>query len=709
MQQSTISIYGPFQALNSNGNRVELASTKARHIFTALILAYPEPVQRESLSRTIWPDSSDESRKVRVRQEVGILREFTSQVGHDEMLVVDKGYLALKVEGIFIDCIESRRLYDAYASTLLLDDRLQNLTAQIELLGRGQIAPDAQNLFDAERKRKDSRLTTMRIELTKLYIDAGRLPEARKILDAVLDLYPDNEVAKALNARLLEAPVRVQTAKTATPTPDSPPQPRKTLLEWFKTADWKVRFAIAAATFAVLGAFFFPSKVTLVSAPKTLVKTPPISEIIGYQHTPGPGELNDSEFLGVSRSTDGLVAVAGIVKTKTEDVDGLVTLLGTDMKPRWTRRVSSASHDADRLEAVQFDAAKNVFAAGETYSITQPKSAEGWYGSVVSYDVNGKLRFQATTRRKIIHGSEVKRVVVADERGGAWYCSSTAENSKEQIFATHFDNTGRIISDIVISGIQAKVIAFSRHTQDEYCVIANAKSSATSAANDWFMATFTNDGRILWTSKIDGPAKADDLITSESLTTEAEYHFVAGLMTSSKSPNDVPQLVPTLATVNVHTGAIGRQISLTSDIPNPYVTLNDLSKKGELQLAIYESTVDSRKPISLNILDAVTGAIKQSEKVTLPDGQYLTNVRRFVSNPKTGTIQLITNTARDIGTNASQAIVVSTMKPSGEMTHSIYKNVDRVTLNVFEQTVGVGQVDMGGRWAGTVFYIPYPD
>ena len=102
MQQSTISIYGPFQALNSNGNRVELASTKARHIFTALILAYPEPVQRESLSRTIWPDSSDESRKVRVRQEVGILREFTSQLGHDEMLVVDKGYLALKLDGIFI-------------------------------------------------------------------------------------------------------------------------------------------------------------------------------------------------------------------------------------------------------------------------------------------------------------------------------------------------------------------------------------------------------------------------------------------------------------------------------------------------------------------------------------------------------------------------------------------------------------------------------
>ena len=709
MQQSTISIYGPFQALNSNGNRVELASTKARHIFTALILAYPEPVQRESLSRTIWPDSSDESRKVRVRQEVGILREFTSQLGHDEMLVVDKGYLALKVEGIFIDCIESRRLYDAYASTLLLDDRLQNLTAQIELLGRGQIAPDAQNLFDTERKRKDSRLTTMRIELTKLYIDAGRLPEARKILDAVLDLHPDNEVAKALNARLLEAPVRVETAKTATPTPDSPPQPRKTLLEWFKTADWKVRFAIAAATFAVLVAFFFPSKVALVSAPKTLVKTPPISEIIGYQHTPGPGELNDSEFLGVSRSTDGLVAVAGIVKTKTEDVDGLVTLLGTDMKPRWTRRVSSASHDADRLEAIHFDATKNVFAAGETYSIKQPQSAEGWYGSVVSYDVNGKLRFQATTRRKIIHGSEVKRVIVADERGGAWYCSSTAENSKEQIFATHFDSTGRIISDIVISGIQAKVIAFSRHTQDEYCVIANAKSSATSAANDWFMATFTNDGRILWTSKIDGPAKADDLITSESLTTEGEYHHVAGLMTSSKSPNDVPQLVPTLATVNVHTGAIGRQISLTSDIPNPFVTLNDLSKKGEIQLTVHESSVDSRQPISLNVMDAVTGAIKHAEKVTLPDGQYLTHVRRFVSNPKTGTMQLVTNTARDIGTNASQAIVVSTIKPSGERTHSIYKNVDRVTLNVFEQTVGVGQVDMGGRWAGTVFNIPYPD
>jgi hypothetical protein len=223
------------------------------------------------------------------------------------------------------------------------------------------------------------------------------------------------------------------------------------------------------------------------------------------------------------------------------------------------------------------------------------------------------------------------------------------------------------------------------------------------------MASFTHDGRILWTSKIDGPANADDLITSESLSREAEYHYVAGLMTSSKSPNDVPQLVPTLATVNVHTGAIGRQISLTSDIPNPYVTLNELSKKGEIQLTVHESSIDSRQPISLNVLDAVTGAIKHAEKVTLPDGQYLTHVRRFVSNPKTGTMQLVTNTARDVGTNASQAIVVSTHKPSGEMTHSIYKNVDRVTLNVFAQTVGVGQVDMGGRWAGTVFYIPYPD
>jgi hypothetical protein len=223
------------------------------------------------------------------------------------------------------------------------------------------------------------------------------------------------------------------------------------------------------------------------------------------------------------------------------------------------------------------------------------------------------------------------------------------------------------------------------------------------------MATFTNDGRILWTSKVDGPAKSDDFITSESLSTEAEYHYVAGLVTSSKSPNDVPQLVPTLSTINVHTGAIGRQISLVSDIPNPYVTLNDLSKKGELQLTVHESTIDSRQPISLHVLDAVTGAIKRTVSVTLPDGQYLTHVRRFVSNPKSGTLQLITNTARDIGTNASQGIVISTYKPTGELTHEIYKNVDRVTMNVVEQTFGVGQVDMGGRWAGTVFNLPYPD
>ena len=710
MQKPSINIYGPFKTLDSNQDQVDLASTKARHILTALILAYPEPVQRESLCRMMWPESSDESRKTRLRQELGILREYASRLQQDDFLVVDKGILALNVDGIDVDCLESRQLYAAYASTLPLDDRLQNLTEQIRILGRGQIAPDAPNLFETERKRKCTRLTTARIELTKLYMDAGRFPEARKVLDAVLDEHPDNEIAKALNARLLETPIQVPKQAPVTQETKHTNPPKQTLREWYAKSNWKVRLAIAAATLAVLVPFVFPSKVILVSpTPTTLVKTPPISQIIAYQHTPGPGELDDSEFIGVARNPDGLVAVAGIVKTKTEDVDGLVTLLGTDMKPLWTRRVSSASHDADRLESVQFDTAHNVFAAGETYSITKLKSAEGWYGSVVSYDAKGKLRFQATTRRKIIHGSEVKRRVVADERGGAWYCTSTADNGKEQIFATHFDSVGRIINDIVISGVQAKVIAFSRHTQDEYCVIANAKSTPGSAANDWFMATFTNDGRILWTSKVDGPAKSDDFITSESLSTEAEYHYVAGLVTSSKSPNDVPQLVPTLSTINVHTGAIGRQIPLVSDIPNPYVTLNDLSKKGELQLTVHESTIDSRQPISLHVLDAVTGAIKRTVSVTLPDGQYLTHVRRFVSNPKSGTLQLITNTARDIGTNASQGIVISTYKPTGELTHEIYKNVDRVTMNVVEQTFGVGQVDMGGRWAGTVFNLPYPD
>jgi hypothetical protein len=134
-----------------------------------------------------------------------------------------------------------------------------------------------------------------------------------------------------------------------------------------------------------------------------------------------------------------------------------------------------------------------------------------------------------------------------------------------------------------------------------------------------------------------------------------------------------------------------------------------MSRRDELDVAIQESTVDSRTPIILNILDKVTGAMKQTGKVTLPDGQYLTHVRRFVSNPKTGTLQLITNTARDIGTSQSQAIVVTTIKPSGETTHEVYKNIDRVTVNVVNQIYGVGQVDMGGRWPATLFTLPYPD
>jgi hypothetical protein len=208
---------------------------------------------------------------------------------------------------------------------------------------------------------------------------------------------------------------------------------------------------------------------------------------------------------------------------------------------------------------------------------------------------------------------------------------------------------------------------------------------------------------------MDGPANADDFITSESLTGEGEYHYIGGLMTTSKSPNDVARLSPTLATINVHTGTVGRKIALSSDIPNSSVSLFNMSRRDELDVTIQESSVDSQTPISLNIVDMVTGAMKQTGKVTLPDGQYLTHVRRFVSNPKTGTLQLVTNTARDVGTSQSQGIIISTIKPSGEVTHEVYKNIDRVTVNVINQIYGVGQVDMGGRWPATLFTLPYPD
>ncbi|MFM7186519.1 MAG: hypothetical protein ACKO14_01745, partial [Armatimonadota bacterium] len=137
------------------------------------------------------------------------------------------------------------------------------------------------------------------------------------------------------------------------------------------------------------------------------------------------------------------------------------------------------------------------------------------------------------------------------------------------------------------------------------------------------------------------------------------------------------------------------------------VSIFGYSRNGEIQMVVKESLVDSRVPIDLYVFDTVTGAIKQSHKLTLPDGTFLTQVRRFVTNPKDGTLQVITNSARDIGTNQSQLIVVSTITKSGQTTHEIFKNTDRVTLNTISTTIGVGQVDMGGRWPATVFSLPY--
>ncbi|MFM7188273.1 MAG: hypothetical protein ACKO14_10715, partial [Armatimonadota bacterium] len=326
-------------------------------------------------------------------------------------------------------------------------------------------------------------------------------------------------------------------------------------------------------TTVLIVTYVIPRKVTLVTPTSmTLVKTPSISQIIAYQHSPAPDELDESEFLDVARSANALTAVTGIVKTKTEDVDGLVTLLGPDMKAKWTRRFTSASHDCDRLESVRFDGVNNVYAGGETYLVKQSDRQDGWYGSVVSYDPDGKLRFQAFTRKRVIHGSEVKRRIVADERGGVWFCSSTAESGKEQIFATHFDRNGLIINDITLSGIQAKVLAFNRHTQDEYVVCANAVTSKQGDSVSGLVASFNSDGRILWTSTIE-PASGTFTTTSEILAVQDEYHYIGGVSyTRDKGSNQV-QLEPSLAFVNVHTGATWRVSSVKPEIPNPVVSI----------------------------------------------------------------------------------------------------------------------------------------
>lgn len=127
----------------------------------------------------------------------------------------------------------------------------------------------------------------------------------------------------------------------------------------------------------------------------------------------------------------------------------------------------------------------------------------------------------------------------------------------------------------------------------------------------------------MWTSTIE-PASGTFTTTSEILAVQDEYHYIGGVSyTHDKGSNQV-ELVPSLAFVNVHTGAVWRVSSVEPDIPNPIVSIFGYSRSGEIQVVVKESLVDSRVPIDLYVFDTVTGAIKHSHKLTLPDGTFLT-------------------------------------------------------------------------------------
>jgi len=650
-----------------------------------LILSDNHSVKRSTLVASIWPESSAESRKVRLRQELANIRDFLTSLGCPDRLIVDKDQITFDISGITIDFIAiSGALSDFEASPVLHANKVLTLLTK---LGDNIPAPDLHEMFGREQRRFSNRVETARLHLAKYLLEHSRQQDALRVLSDILDINPGHPLAGALRDKAM--------LTITSPQPEQASLQTAPVNTTTRLTPNSHKWSILGVSIPVLAAISYFA-MTFVGSKKLSTALLNVNDIRLYQDAAAPGELPDSE--GASAFAEkGYIAVAGFTRTLKDDIDGITLLLDPNGSLLWRERFHSSSHDCDRFFQVIQDQQGNVFSAGESY-LTKPEVVtEGWYGRVVSYTRDGKLRFAARTNMPVTNINGVVRLV-PDAKGGCWLYTTTLYKKRYFIMATHISSTGVVLSERLLDDCAAILSDVRGASDGSQYVFGTAEVGAgTEAHRDWYAVKVNQDGETVWSEHLDGPAPGtSDDERCTGLLDVKDSVMLYGVMDwpGNKQQQSAKVLSPTIAKLDETTGNVIKLTQIPTSISSPLVRCWDIFPRTQVLVVLWPLRDTDAQSIEWYLIHKVTGVIEQHGKVTLP--KNLTAISALAGNvTQQGDVQLAVSARQNKAGLLPTAVILSTSHPAGDVTQQIIKHPP--VLKVSSQTNGyvVGQISNG--------------
>lgn len=663
-------------------------STRARTILIALILSDDHAVKRSTLVASIWPESSAESRKVRLRQELANIRSFLATLGCPDSLTVDRDQIRFDISGINIDFITiSAALNDFEASP---EHHADNVLVLLSQLGNNVVAPELQELFGREQRRFSNRVEASRLHLAKYLLDHGRQQDVFRVLSDILDINPENSLALTLREKAMLTP----TIQATRPTLIEATAANSTRIHKPFTRNWPLlAVSIAIASFLIyLGMIAIGGK-------KTSTTMLDVNAIRLYTDRTERGELPDSEGTSAYEQ-NGYIAVAGFTKTQQDDSDGITLLLDPSGRLLWRERFHSISHDCDRFFQVIQDRQGNVFSAGESY-LTKPEVVtEGWYGRIVSYTRYGKVRFAVRTDKPVANVNGVVRVVPADD-GGCWLYTTTLRNKRYFIMATHFSSRGVLVSERLLDDCPAILSDVRAASDGAQHIFGTAEVAAGTAAHrDWYAVKLNKGGETVWSEHLDGPApgRSDDERCTGILDVKDSV-MLYGVMDwpGNGQQQRAKLLSPTIARLDETTGNVIKLTQIPTTISSPLVRCWDIYPRTQVLVVLLPLRDTDAQTIEWYLVHKVTGIIEQKGKISLPNNLTAISTLSGTVTPK-GDVVISVSARPNRAGSLPSAVMIATTSPSGYVAMQLAEHLP--ILKFTSQTNGyvVGQIaDAAGR------------
>ena len=551
----------------------EVKLTRKTWYVLALLATAPDTeMLRLELTEIAWPLSDDRSRDVLMHKWRKSVVDAFAELGAQPVVVISERVVKLDTTLIKIDYLECLRIGNVILKSLSAAETLQ-ATLEFDGLATDQVLiaghPEA---FETQRAE----------------FDALRIQCLERGWRAAMTCGDDSS-AERFSDRLR--------ALGYTGTLETEPETDEFVLrKGSKPRDFSRGIAAALlvgliCTPVILGKLSQPPPARRMSGSLIPDQAPTyIGRFVQYEYKPKPEDnVTLSEAVATIQVPGGGAITTGVVRHRNLDQQILTVRTSKKRTLNWSTLTPQIQGMQYFPEAIITDAFGNVFVGAHVNIMSAVAAGRkpGRYLSLLKYSADGKLLSTSISTVREDKPLQLIRVV-SDTQGGAWlFTTGKNGTTSVSIRAMHLKASGELDDEVSIGKGIAELTSVAQGSQGENYLISTVYNVGNrDNASDWQVQRVSKDGKLEWTTKIDGPAHKDDFHSAGTISSNGDVLVYGPLATTTF--DGVIRSLPSVVRLDAANGRIKKLEQTQTHFLNTRVTLSPVPTLDMYVLGIYD-------------------------------------------------------------------------------------------------------------------------